>query len=150
MVREGGKLVEKVWRAGGDGVPPGIYAPQLEAVITNLESAIPYAASDHQRQTVRLLVRSLRTGEAEDFRKYNIHWVSDSSNVDFILGFIEVYLDPRGQKGEFEASVYYTDPEQTHLMRKLATYAQYFENKAHGRSGSRNRSTWSRSPTSST
>jgi dipeptidyl-peptidase III len=130
VVKENGRLVEKVWRAGGDGVPPGMYAPQLEAVIANLEAAIPYAASDAQQQTVRLLVRFLRTGDPGDFRKYNIHWVSDSSNVDFILGFIEGYLDPRGQKSEFEASVYYTDPEQTHLMRKLATYAQYFENKA--------------------
>jgi dipeptidyl-peptidase-3 len=130
VVKENGKLVEKVWRAGGDGVPPGMYAPQLGAVIANLEAAIPFAASDAQQQTVRLLVRFLRTGELEDFRKYNIHWVSDSSNVDFILGFIEGYLDPRGQKSEFEASVYYTDPEQTHLMRKLATYVQYFENKA--------------------
>ncbi len=130
VVKENGRLVEKVWRAGGDGVPPGMYAPQLRAVIANLESAIPYAASEYQQQTVRLLIRSLRTGEPEDFRKYNIHWVSDSSNIDFILGFIEGYLDPRGQKAEFEASVYYTDPEQTHLMRKLATYAQYFENKA--------------------
>jgi dipeptidyl-peptidase-3 len=130
VVKENGKLVEKVWCAGGDGVPPGMYAPQLKAVIANLEAAIPYAASGVQEQTVRLLVRFLRTGDQQDFRKYNIHWVSDSSNVDFILGFIEGYLDPRGQKSEFEASVYYTDPGQTHMMRKLATYAQYFENKA--------------------
>jgi len=130
VVKENGKFVEKVWRAGGDGVPPGMYAPQLEAVITNLNAAIPYAASAFQEETIRLLVKFLRSGEPDDFRKYNIHWVSDTSNIDFILGFIEVYLDPRGQKAEFEASVYYTDPEQTHLMRKLATYAQYFENNA--------------------
>jgi dipeptidyl-peptidase-3 len=130
VVKEKGKLTEKVWRAGGDGVPPGMYAPQLEAVIRNLEAAIPYAASDYQQETIRLLTKFLRTGEPDDFRTYNIHWVADTSNIDFILGFIEVYLDPRGQKAEFEASVYYTDPEQTHLMRKLATYAQYFENKA--------------------
>jgi dipeptidyl-peptidase-3 len=130
VVKEKGKLVEKVWRAGGNGVPPGMYAPELEAVIANLEAAIPYAASDYQQETVRLLIRFLRSGDLDDFRKYNIHWVADSSTVDFILGFIEVYLDPRGQKAEFESAVYYTDPEQTHLMRKLATYAQYFENKA--------------------
>lgn len=130
VVREKGRLTEKVWRAGGNGVPPGMYAPQLEAVIANLEKAIPYAASEYQEETVRLLVKFLRTGDLDDFRAYNIHWVADTSNIDFILGFIEVYLDPRGQKAEFEASIYYTDPEQTHLMRKLATYAQYFENKA--------------------
>lgn len=130
VVKEKGRLREEVWRAGSDGIPPGMYAPYLRNVITHLEAAIPHAASDYQAETVRLLVRFLRTGEPEDFRRYNIHWVADSSNVDFILGFIEGYLDPRGQKGEWEAEVYYTDPEQTHLMRKLATYAQYFENKA--------------------
>jgi dipeptidyl-peptidase-3 len=53
--------------------------------------------------------------------------VKDSSNVDFIMGFIEVYLDPRGQKAEWEASIFYTDPEQTRLMQSLAKVAQYFE-----------------------
>jgi dipeptidyl-peptidase-3 len=122
--------VEKVWRAGGDGTPPGIYGADLRAVIKYLEMAVPYAASEAQAETVRRLIRYLRTGNPEDFRQYNIHWVKDDSKVDFILGFIEVYLDPRGQKGEWEASVFYTDPEQTRLMQNIAKLAQYFEDKA--------------------
>jgi dipeptidyl-peptidase-3 len=128
--RENGKIVEKVWRAGGAGAAPGIYAAGMTAVIKYLEQAIPYASSEHQAETVRKLVKYLRSGDPEDFRQYNIQWVKDSSNVDFILGYIEVYLDPRGQKGEWEASVFYTDPAQTKLMRNLASYAQYFEDKA--------------------
>ena len=137
IVKEHGKIVEKVWRAGsvnagagGKGISPGLYAEQLNAAISYLEQAIPYAASNHQAETLRLLVRYYRTGDLEDFRKFNIHWVKDSSNVDFIHGFIEVYLDPRGAKAEFESSLYYTDPAQTKLMQNLARYAQYFEEKA--------------------
>lgn len=130
VVKEHGKIVEKVWRAGGDGIEPGMYAADLNAAISYLEKAIPYAASEHQAGTVSKLITYLKTGNLDDFREFNIHWVKDSSTVDFIFGFIEVYLDPRGQKAEFEASVFYTDPEQTKMMQNLATYAQYFEDKA--------------------
>ncbi len=130
IVKENGKLVEKVWRAGGEGAEPGLYADDLNAAIVYLEQAIPYASSEYQGETVRKLVKYLRTGNPDDFRAYNIHWVKDSSKVDFIYSFIEVYLDPRGQKAEFESAIYYTDPEQTKLMQNLATYAQYYEERA--------------------
>jgi dipeptidyl-peptidase-3 len=130
VVKEKGKIVEKIWRAGGDGIPAGIYAADLNAVVKYLEMAVPYASSENQVETVRLLIKYFKTGNLEDFRKFNIHWVKDSSAVDFIMGFIEVYLDPRGQKAEWESSIYFTNPEQTKLMRNLAKYAQYFEDKA--------------------
>ncbi len=130
VVKENKNIVEKVWRAGGEGVEPGLYADDLNAVIKCLETAIPFAADDHQAETIRLLIKYLKTGRIDDFRAYNIHWVKDPSSVDFILGFIEVYLDPRGQKAEWEASAFYTDPEQTKMMQRLATFAQYFEDKA--------------------
>lgn len=125
-----GKLAENIWRAGGEGVEPGKYAADLSAVIKYLDKAIPFASSEHQAETVGLLIKYLKTGDLNDFRAYNIHWVKDSSTVDFILGFIEVYLDPRGQKAEWEASIFYTDPQQTKLMQNVAKYAQYFEDKA--------------------
>lgn len=130
VVREEGKLVEQVWRAGGGDTPPGMYAGPLTAAVSWLERAIPLASSEHQARTVRMLIRFLRSGEAEDFRSFNIHWVKDTSAVDFILGFIEDYLDPRGRKAEFEASVFFTDPGQTALMQNLAARAQYFEDRA--------------------
>ncbi len=130
LVKEKGKIVEKVWRAGGDGIPPGLYANELNATISYLEKAIPYASSEYQAETLRKLIKYYRTGDLQDFRRFNIHWVKDSSQVDFIHGFIEVYLDPRAQKAEFEASIFYTDPDQTKMMQELAKYAQYFEDKA--------------------
>lgn len=130
IVKENGRLLEKIWRAGDGKIPEGMYSNYLKNVIYYLEQAIPYAANEHQAKTISLLINYFKTGNLEDFRKFNINWVKDTANVDFILGFIEVYLDPRGQKGEWESSVFFTNLEQTKLMNNLAKYAQYFEDRA--------------------
>ncbi|MEK7263808.1 MAG: peptidase M49 [Bacteroidota bacterium] len=129
VFKENNAIVEKVWRCGGEGVPAGLYAEDLLRVIHFLELAIPYAETEHQQKTIHLLIKYFKTGHPNDFRNFNIHWIKDISNIDFIMGFIEVYLDPCGKKGEWEASVYYTDPGQTILMEQLARFAQYFEDK---------------------
>lgn len=123
-------LMEHVWRAGDDGIPPGMYARELEEVIRNLTLALPYASGEYQRETILLLIRYFRSGNPEDFRSYNIHWVKDTSPVDIQIGFIEVYLDPRGKKGEWEALPSFVHAAQTSLMQKLAALAQHFEDNA--------------------
>ncbi len=130
VVRHNGRIEELVWRCGGDGVEPGMYAKELAQIAENLSRAKEFAANEHQARTVELLIRYFRTGESADWEKYNIGWVKDSSNVDFILGFVEVYMDPRGKKGKYEAAIYFTNKEQTALMRKLAANARYFEERA--------------------
>ena len=61
---------------------------------------------------------------------YDIAWVQDKdSPVDTINGFIEVYMDPRGMKGSWEALVFYVNPEKTEGIRKLAADAQWFEDR---------------------
>jgi dipeptidyl-peptidase-3 len=130
VIRINGAISELIWRAGGDGIPPGLYAADLRGVIHFLDQAIPFAASEQQAETIRLLIRFLRTGDPEDFRRYNIHWVRDSSDVDVILGFIEVYLDPRSMKGEWEASVLYTNPAETAMMQNIARQAGHFEKRS--------------------
>jgi dipeptidyl-peptidase-3 len=49
--------------------------------------------------------------------------------VDTINGFIEVYMDPRGIKGSWEALVYYVNQEKTARIKKLAGTAQWFEDR---------------------
>ncbi len=123
-----GALEELVWRAGFDElIPPGMYAKQLNAVIGHLEAAIPYA-SPKMARALGLLIHYYHTGNPIDFRAYNIAWVADDdSTVDTINGFIEVYLDARGQKGAWEGIVYFNDPEKMEMIRKLAEHAQWFE-----------------------
>lgn len=130
VIWSNGKMQELVWKCGGDGAQPGMYSRDLNDVVANLQKAKECAANEHQAKTVELLIKYFQTGDPADWEKFDINWVKDSSNVDFILGFIEVYMDPRGQKGKFESVVYFTDKEQTKLMRKLAENAQYFEDRA--------------------
>jgi dipeptidyl-peptidase III len=126
--RPDGTLHELVWRAGFDTViRPGMYARQLKAVIGHLEAAIPYAHPKTAR-ALGALIEYYRTGCPVDFRDYNIAWVADdNSTVDTINGFIEVYLDARGQKGAWEGIVYFNDPKKMEMIRRFAENAQWFE-----------------------
>jgi dipeptidyl-peptidase-3 len=127
IIKKNGKLVEDVWRAGGEGQPAGLYADDLEATIFYLERAIPYASGPHQQETIRKLIKYFRTGDLNDFRQFNIHWVADTSSVDFIHGFIEVYLDPLGLKAEFESSIFWADQQLSKSIRDIGANARYFE-----------------------
>ncbi|MHB8901038.1 MAG: dipeptidyl-peptidase 3 family protein [Thermoguttaceae bacterium] len=128
LVKRQGRLEEHVWRAGFDDVvPPGLYANEINAIVGHLEEAIPYATPQMAR-ALALLAHYYRTGNPVDFRAYNIAWVQDTASpVDTINGFIEVYLDARGQKGAFEGIVYFNDPKKMELITKIADNAQWFE-----------------------
>ena len=123
-----GSLQELIYRAGfDDRIPPGLYAKQIQQIIDHLEAAIPYA-SPQMARALGALIHYYRTGNALDFREYNIAWVKDKdSPVDTINGFIEVYLDARGQKGAWEGIVYFNDPEKMEMIAKFSEQAQWFE-----------------------
>ncbi|QDV68420.1 Peptidase family M49 [Rosistilla carotiformis] len=123
-----GTLEEQVYRAGFDHViPGGMYAPELTEVCKHLEAAIPYATPKMAR-ALGLLIHYYHTGEAVDFREYNIAWVDDKdSPVDTINGFIEVYMDARGQKGSWESVVYFNDPAKMAMITAFSENAQWFE-----------------------
>ena len=75
-------------------------------------------------------VQWYRTGDDADRKAYDIAWVNDkNSPVDTINGFVEVYLDARGVKGSWEALVYYVNRQKTVDIEKLATNAQWFEDR---------------------
>jgi len=121
LMKQNGKLVEEVYRAGGR------YGPQIAAIIQHLEAAVPYAAGP-MANALRALITFYRSGETKDREAYDIAWVQDrDSTVDTINGFIEVYLDARGMKGAWEALVYHVNSEKTAEIRKLARDAQWFE-----------------------
>lgn len=129
LIQRDGKLRELVWRGGFDDVVPrGLYAQEINAIIGCLESAIPYATPQMAR-TLALLTHYYRTGDPMDFRGYNVAWVQDTASpVDTINGFIEVYLDARGQKGAYEGIVYFNDPKKMKWIATIAENAQWFEN----------------------
>ena len=121
LVKRGSQLIEEVYRVGGR------YDAQIREVVRHLHAAIPYAPPG-LAASLRALIRFYETGEERDRIAYDIAWVSDQdSPVDTINGFIEVYMDPRGVKGSWEALVYIVNEEKTHKIETLAANAQWFE-----------------------
>jgi dipeptidyl-peptidase-3 len=129
LARIEGKITEQVYRTGTEGIAPGLYASELKNVIKYLKKSLPHAEGK-QEETLKHLIRYFKTGDPAEFRNYNISWVTDNPTVDTINGFIEVYIDARGTKGEYEALVYFVDRETTKMMRDLAGIAQYLEEQA--------------------
>ncbi len=126
---------------GADGVPtceiqalsnsrlPKVTRKALTKVVSELNKALPYALSEHQRNQLMYLVKYLREGDVEDFRKMNIEWVRDGtkSKVDFMMGWVEVYADYLNQIGSWESYVQIVDPVTTTISVNLAKNAQAFE-----------------------
>jgi dipeptidyl-peptidase-3 len=123
LVKTENGLVEEVYRIGGR------YDREIREIVRHLEAAIPFA-TESLAASLRALVKWYTTGDEVDRAAYDVAWVHDKdSPVDTINGFIEVYLDPRGMKGAWEALVYYVNRHKTENIRKLAAHAQWFEDR---------------------
>lgn len=121
LVKQDGRLVEEVYRVGGR------YDKQITEIVKHLEAAVPFA-TEPMGKALTALAKFYRTGEKADREAYDIAWVQDkASPIDTINGFIEVYLDPRGIKGGWEALVFYVNQEKTGRIHTLADNAQWFE-----------------------
>lgn len=119
-----GGLKEIVWKAGEGNM----YGTAINKIVENLEKAIAFAENEQQKKAMGLLVEYYKSGDLRKFDEYNIAWVKDTeSTIDFINGFIEVYHDPKGYKGDWEAMVQYNDPDATEKMAIVSKNAQYFE-----------------------
>ncbi|MEZ5965999.1 MAG: prolyl oligopeptidase family serine peptidase [Planctomycetota bacterium] len=128
LVKRDGKLIEEVYRAGDGSVPPGLYAKQIEAIVGHLTEALAYAPPK-TKSALEKLIRYYRTGEPADWRAFNIAWVQDNDSVvDNVNGFVEVYLDARGQKGAWQGLVSFKNKVKTRDIEALAAQAQWFEN----------------------
>jgi dipeptidyl-peptidase-3 len=123
LVKENGKVVEKLYRVGG------LYGTAIEKIVFWLNKAMNVAENPEQRAVISKLIEYYRTGDLKTWDDYNILWVKDqTSGVDFINGFIEVYGDPLAKKGTWEAMVNFKDVEATKRTETLSRNAQYFEN----------------------
>jgi dipeptidyl-peptidase III len=121
LVKRDGRLVEEVYRFGGR------YDREIRAIVGHLQNALRYAPPG-LAASLRALIDFYCTGEERDRIAFDNAWVSDQdSRVDTINGFVEVYMDPRGVKGSWEALVYIVNEEKTHKIETLAANAQWFE-----------------------
>jgi len=114
---------EEVYRIGGR------YSATLTRVVEHLTAARAVAPVG-TAAALDALIAFYTTGTDADRERYDIAWVQDQSAVvDTINGFIEVYMDPRGIKGAWEALVYYVDAAKTARIERIAAMAQWFEDR---------------------
>ncbi len=122
LVKENGKLVEKVYKSGG------MYGAAIDRIIYWLELAKGVAESENQAKALGLLVEYYKTGSLDTWDDYAVAWVnSTEGNIDWINGFIEVYNDPKGYKGSYETIVQIKDFDMSKKMAVLSEEAQWFE-----------------------
>ena len=117
-----GQLEERVYKVGG------LYGAALEESVKWLEKAMGVAENEAQKKALELLMQYYRTGDLKTWDDFNVAWVQDTkSTVDYILGFVEVYNDPMGKRGSYEACIEVNDPEATKNMAVIMENAQWFE-----------------------
>ncbi|KXK39938.1 MAG: dipeptidyl-peptidase III [Bacteroidetes bacterium OLB9] len=122
LVKENGKLVEKVWKSGG------MYGPAIDKIIYWLEKAKGVAENQKQADALGLLIEYYKTGDLKIWDDYNIAWVeATEGNIDYNNGFIEVYSDPLGHKGSYESVVQINDFDMSQKMSVISKNAQWFE-----------------------
>ena len=122
LVKENGKLVEKVWKLNG------MYSEEIENIIYWLSKASEFAENEKQKKGFDLLIKYYETGDLNIWDEYNVAWVETiEGDVDYINGFIEVYNDPKGYRGSYESVVQIKDFEMSKKMDDVSNNAQWFE-----------------------
>jgi dipeptidyl-peptidase-3 len=125
LVKEDGKLVEKVWKSGG------MYGEAIDKIIYWLDLAKTVAENDKQAKALGLLIKYYQTGDLQTWDDYNVAWVeATEGNIDYINSFIEVYNDPKGYRGSYEAIVQIKDFDMSKKMKVLEDNVQWFEDNA--------------------
>ena len=120
-----GRLMEQVYKVDG------LYGAALAESVKWLEKASGVAETPEQKAALELLIKYYRTGDLKTWDDFNVAWVKDTkSTVDYILGFVEVYNDPIGKRGSYEAIVEVNDPEASRNMSVIMENAQWFEDNA--------------------
>lgn len=117
-----GKLFENVWKSGG------MYGPAIDKIIYWLEKAVTVAENEPQKKALTILIDYFKTGDLKKWADFNLAWIkATEGDVDYIIGFVEVYHDPMSQRGSYESIVQITDFEASERMKVLGTNAQWFE-----------------------
>lgn len=122
LVKQDGKLVDLTYKVGG------LYSNALSQMVMWLEKAQAVAENEKQAKHLGMLVNYFKTGDLKTWDETNLAWInSTDGDIDFILGFIEVYGDAIGYKGAFEGVIEIKDFEASEQMQIMSQNAQWFE-----------------------
>ena len=122
IIKDKGVVKEIKWKSGE------LYGKAIDQIIFWLEKASSVAGSPDQFSGIEKLIEYYKSGDLTIWDEYNVVWVNDTSRIDFVNGFIEVYSDPLGMKGTWESVINFKNLEATKRTEIIASNAQWFEN----------------------
>lgn len=107
------------------------FSEELTVIIFWLEKALSHAKKYPKRfdahlcQSLNFLIKFFVTGDESLFKQHSIEWLQSSSRIDYVLGFIETYRDPKSYRGSFQADATITQ----YNLEQLTNRITYFEQK---------------------
>eukprot|EP00667_Euglena_gracilis_P003020 EG_transcript_3028 len=105
----------------------GEYAAQLQAVVREVQLAVPFAANEHQTQMLHKYIEFFKTGDIHAHVQSQRHWVDDQKPVvETQLGFIEPFRDPSGLRGEWQGTIAVVDKAGSAKFNALVDRAEEF------------------------
>ncbi len=119
FAKRDGKIVPETYKIGG------LFSGEIETISHFLRLALPLSEGEDQRRSIEQLLEFYRTGDEEFFRRHSTFWLKSDPTIDYLNGFIEQYIDPRGSIGSFEGNVSYR--AEAGLVDRIAENALYFE-----------------------
>jgi len=99
------------------------YSEELKVTVYWLQKALTHITQEkcknifdeHMVNSIKHMIDFLTTGNEESFKQYSIEWLKTKSKLDYNMGFIEQYHDPKQIRGHASAEI----TIQTTNMEKL-------------------------------
>ena len=105
----------------------GDHSSELTRVISSLQEAIHYSATQEEKLAITSYIKSFQTGSIFAHKKALGHWVKDRSPVvETLLGFIEYYRDPASVRAEWRGFVMIKNKAESEVFARLAAQANKF------------------------
>jgi dipeptidyl-peptidase-3 len=108
-------------------VTKGDFSREMALIASHIESALPFAANDNQKDMLEAYYKSFLTGSIEAHKDSQKAWIKDIGPVvETNIGFIETYRDPAGVRAEWEGFVAVVNKEMTKKFGALVNAAEKF------------------------
>lgn len=122
LIKRDNQFIEALYKEDG------LYGNAIRQIIRNLSVALQYCENEAQRKYTKILIDYYKTGDLKLWDQYSIAWATSTDGlIDYINGFVEVYLDPISIKGSWEGIVELVDEEESKITKIIADNALWFE-----------------------
>lgn len=127
---ENDKVVTRVYSAKHDGVCSLTLQNALvwlRKACVLVEKSKSNAFDEHTLLSLKALIKYFESGDEQDFKEHSRHWLKmNNPCVEYTFGFIEVYNDPMGRIGEFQADVTCKSLNLDRLLQMLPSFEKRF------------------------